>query len=151
MMLMEAVGAGMHRQVMATPMRGELGKPTAGQGATMTGTPDRDGSMSVASDASAHPYGIQCADSFFDGQVAVVTGAGGGIGRSVARALWSRGAHVCLLGRTQRKLEETAKMVEDESTRFAIAQSGAWTDRIHQLLCGVDRAPRSEPVRGDAA
>jgi short-subunit dehydrogenase len=42
----------------------------------------------------------------FTGQVAVVTGAGGGIGRAIALALASRGAVVCLIGRNRKALEE---------------------------------------------
>jgi len=42
------------------------------------------------------------------GQIAVVTGAGSGIGQAMAWALASQGATVCLVGRTRRKLEATA-------------------------------------------
>ncbi|PZS34271.1 MAG: NAD(P)-dependent oxidoreductase [Pseudonocardiales bacterium] len=43
------------------------------------------------------------------GQVALVTGAGGGIGRSLAVGLASAGAHVGLLGRTRSTLEGTLR------------------------------------------
>jgi NAD(P)-dependent dehydrogenase (short-subunit alcohol dehydrogenase family) len=42
-----------------------------------------------------------------DGQVAVVTGAGSGIGAGTAEALASCGAHVVLVGRRSDRLEET--------------------------------------------
>ena len=42
----------------------------------------------------------------FDGQLALVTGAGRGIGWAVAEALAAEGAHVLLLSRTQGALEE---------------------------------------------
>ncbi|MDP9241495.1 MAG: SDR family oxidoreductase [Actinomycetota bacterium] len=44
-----------------------------------------------------------------DGQVALVTGAGRGLGRSLAVGLAAAGAHVGLLGRTQATLEETLR------------------------------------------
>lgn len=44
------------------------------------------------------------------GLVAVVTGAGSGIGQIMAKALEHNGAKVYILGRQLSKLEETAKM-----------------------------------------
>lgn len=47
-----------------------------------------------------------------DGNVAVVTGAGGGIGRAAATAFAEAGADLALVGRNPAKLRETADAVE---------------------------------------
>src|ERR1041385_534913 len=44
----------------------------------------------------------------FSGQTILVTGASGGIGEAIARALGEQGAIVCLIGRNQRRLREIA-------------------------------------------
>ncbi|MGE0715618.1 MAG: SDR family NAD(P)-dependent oxidoreductase [Alphaproteobacteria bacterium] len=53
-----------------------------------------------------------------DGRVAVVTGAGSGIGRAVARRLAALGATVVGCGRTAAKLEETGALVAADGGRF---------------------------------
>ncbi len=47
--------------------------------------------------------------------VAVVTGASGTIGAAIARGLFLRGEHVVLSGRSLKKLEECAKVIEDSA------------------------------------
>ena len=49
------------------------------------------------------------------GKVAVVTGAGQGLGEAFARSLSSAGAKVYLMARNARRLETTAKKISDET------------------------------------
>ena len=64
------------------------------------------------------------ADRFrLDGRVAVVTGAGRGIGAACARALAEFGADVAITARTEDQLEEVAEAVRVVRTR------GRWSSR----------------------
>jgi NAD(P)-dependent dehydrogenase (short-subunit alcohol dehydrogenase family) len=56
-------------------------------------------------------------------KVAIVTGAGRGIGRSVAVALAGAGYHVVLAGRTAATLEETAALVVSERAQTLVVPS----------------------------
>ena len=49
----------------------------------------------------------------FDGKVALVTGAGGGIGRALVAALAEGGANLALCGRSEAKLQESGRIAED--------------------------------------
>jgi meso-butanediol dehydrogenase/(S,S)-butanediol dehydrogenase/diacetyl reductase len=48
-----------------------------------------------------------------DGKVALVTGAGQGVGQGIALALAAEGAKVAVTGRTQSKLEATCALIEE--------------------------------------
>jgi NAD(P)-dependent dehydrogenase (short-subunit alcohol dehydrogenase family) len=64
------------------------------------------------------------ADRFrLDGAVAVVTGAGGGIGRAGSVAFAQAGADIAVVGRNRAKLEETARAVEQTGRRALIAEA----------------------------
>lgn len=50
-----------------------------------------------------------------ESKTAIVTGAGSGIGRDTAVLLAEAGYHVTLVARTESKLDETARMIDEES------------------------------------
>jgi 3-oxoacyl-[acyl-carrier protein] reductase len=54
------------------------------------------------------------------GQVAVVTGAGRGIGAAIARRLAAQGAVSVLLGRTQSSLDQTARAIVDSGGKTEV-------------------------------
>lgn len=54
---------------------------------------------------------------YMDAQVVVITGAGSGLGASLAKRYYGLGYYVCLLGRTRTKLLKIAKSFDD---RYAI-------------------------------
>jgi NAD(P)-dependent dehydrogenase (short-subunit alcohol dehydrogenase family) len=58
-----------------------------------------------------------------DGMAAVVTGAGGGIGRAASIAFAEAGADVAVVGRNRAKLEETARAVEKTGRRALIVEA----------------------------
>jgi NAD(P)-dependent dehydrogenase (short-subunit alcohol dehydrogenase family) len=74
----------------------------------------------------------------FEGKTVVVTGAGRGIGRAIARRFASEGADVLCLGRTLEPLEETAALcVEDGGSGWA---HGADVSRADQVQRAVEAA-----------
>ncbi len=59
----------------------------------------------------------------FSGRVAVITGAGTGIGRAAARLFSERGADIVLAGRKLEPLQETAAMVEAVGRKATVVQT----------------------------
>jgi NAD(P)-dependent dehydrogenase (short-subunit alcohol dehydrogenase family) len=67
------------------------------------------------------------------GKVAIVTGAGTGIGRAIATAFVREGAHVAIVGRREEKLNE---LVRELGSEQLFAMAGDITDRdfVHRLV-----------------
>jgi meso-butanediol dehydrogenase/(S,S)-butanediol dehydrogenase/diacetyl reductase len=57
----------------------------------------------------------------FSGEVVVVTGAGSGIGAAAARRIWSEGAAVVLVGRTEAKLAKVVEGLDQERCLIQVA------------------------------
>ena len=56
-----------------------------------------------------------------DGQTALVTGAGRGIGKALAIGLAESGSNVVLVSRTMKEIEETAAIINGQTGRKALA------------------------------
>lgn len=70
-----------------------------------------------------------------DGRVAVVTGAGLGIGRGIAMGLAEAGADVVLAARTQADLEEVAARVEEAGRRALVVPTDVMElDQLEHLV-----------------
>ena len=65
-----------------------------------------------------------------EGKIAIITGAGKGIGREAALAVAAEGAAVAAVARTQADLNETVKMIED--------RGGSAAAFSHDLTIGTE-------------
>ena len=90
------------------------------------------------------PVGYSPAPDAFAGRTVLVTGAGGGLGRSVALAVAPYGAEVILLGRTVRRLEATHDRIVERGGAppaiYPMDLSGAGTDDYADLAHRIDEA-----------
>jgi meso-butanediol dehydrogenase/(S,S)-butanediol dehydrogenase/diacetyl reductase len=71
-------------------------------------------------------------DSRLNNKIAVVTGAGSGIGRACAIALAREGAKVALIGRRKERLEETAREIGDSA--LVVAADVSAQDEIARVV-----------------
>lgn len=75
-----------------------------------------------------------------DDQVAIVTGASGGIGLATARALLQAGARVVLVGRHQEKLDKARDELAQDADPARIATSACDVGHEEQVVATVDAA-----------
>jgi len=73
----------------------------------------------------------------FDGQFAIVTGGGGGIGRAICRALASAGASVWAVGRTKETLAETVEGCAGRGRAYVADLTDA--EQVVQLAADAER------------
>ena len=81
---------------------------------------------------------MMAADQVLAGRVAIVTGAGRGIGRAISFALGDAGATVVLASRTQSELYETAQLLQERGNKYSIitADVSDWGS-VQSLIAGV--------------
>ena len=75
----------------------------------------------------------------FTGKVAVVTGAGSGIGFSCAQALARSGAVVAMVGRNEAKIRQAAEMLKDDGDVHPYALDIADVDAIEGVVARIRR------------
>jgi 3-oxoacyl-[acyl-carrier protein] reductase len=77
------------------------------------------------------------------GKVAIVTGAGGGVGRAIAKRLASEGCKVVLLGRNMAKLQKVASEIGDKKNVMTvvadITKEAEVLSAIEQTISSFDR------------
>ena len=76
-----------------------------------------------------------------NGQVAVITGAGRGIGAAIARTLAALGATIVLCGRTQSSLDDTARAIVDARGKTEVIPCDVTV--LHQLEYAAARVESS--------
>lgn len=88
----------------------------------------------------------------FNGAVVVVTGAGTGIGRSIAQAVAELGATTVLVARTQSRLDETKSAIEQNGgTAEAFAADVSKESDVHRLRDFVnDKWGRAKAIVNNA-
>jgi meso-butanediol dehydrogenase / (S,S)-butanediol dehydrogenase / diacetyl reductase len=73
----------------------------------------------------------------FTDKVAIVTGAGSGIGRATALRLAGEGAHLALIDRNADAVAETAGMIADQARVFHVALDISREEEVERCVAGV--------------
>ncbi len=89
----------------------------------------------------------------YEGKVAVITGGGSGLGRDMAESFAREGAHVCVIGRRQEKLDDVVKSIEAAGGRaFGLAADVRDVARIEAVMKEIaERAGRIDVLVNNAA
>jgi NAD(P)-dependent dehydrogenase (short-subunit alcohol dehydrogenase family) len=74
------------------------------------------------------------------GKVAMVTGAGGGVGKAISKRLASEGCKVVLLGRDRNKLQKAASEVGDKKNTLTVATD---INKEAEVLSAIDQTIKS--------
>lgn len=79
-------------------------------------------------------------DGLFDGQVALITGGGSGIGRGIADVLASLGAHVVLASRKPERVEQAATEIRTAGGKASgVAVDVREPERVQSMIADVQR------------
>jgi 2,4-dienoyl-CoA reductase [(3E)-enoyl-CoA-producing], peroxisomal len=79
-------------------------------------------------------------DGLFDGQVALITGGGSGIGRGIADVLASLGAHVVLASRKPERVEQAATEIRAAGGKASgVAVDVREPERVQRMIADVQR------------
>lgn len=74
------------------------------------------------------------------GKVAMVTGAGGGVGKAISKRLTSEGCKVVLLGRDRNKLQKAASEIGDKKNTLTVATD---INKEAEVLSAIDQTIKS--------
>src|SRR5206468_7195333 len=129
------VGRGTHRGEAHRRARHRAGDP-----AFVLGLAQGEGHRSSDRRIRAHPRGRGALMAELAGHVAIVTGAGRGLGRAVAERLAAMGAAVVIASRNAPELDEVAKAIKRAKGR-ALAQTADIADerQVQELVLATER------------